>query len=149
MKFLALAIILFIPLTVSARMGENREECLERYGNAHLECDGEYQVDYSLFEKSIYKIHANFWGGVIHQMGYTKDTELTDLEIKYILKVNAGKNKWKRIDDSTWISRNGLLTAVKEDAWSLTIFTTKYARYYWDSKKQEVESEELADLRGL
>lgn len=149
MKFLALAIILFIPLKVSARMGENRQECLERYGNANLECDGEYQVDYSLFEKSIYKIHANFWGGVIHQMGYTKDTELTDLEIKYILKVNAGKNKWKRIDDSTWISRNGLLTAVKEDAWSLTIFTTKYARYYWDSKKQEVESEELADLRGL
>ena len=149
MKFLALAIILFIPLKVSARMGENRVECFERYGNAHLECDGEYQVDYSLFEKSIYKIHANFWGGVIHQMGYTKDTELTDLEIKYILKVNAGKNKWKRIDDSTWISRNGLLTAVKEDAWSLTIFTTKYARYYWVSKKQEVESEELADLRGL
>jgi hypothetical protein len=119
---------------------------LERYGNADLECDGEYQVNYSLFEKSVYKIHANFWGGVIHQMGYTKETELTERELAYILKVNAAKNKWRRIDDVTWMTKDGALTAVQEDAWSFTIFTSKYARYYWDNKSQEAENDELADL---
>jgi len=149
MKFLAFIFVLYFPLTASARIGENILECRERYGNAELECDGEFQVDYSLFEKSIYKIHANFWGGVIHQMDYTKDTELTDLEIDYILKVNSVKSKWRRIDDSTWMTKNGQLIAVKEDAWSFTIFTSKYARYYWDSKNTERENEELADLQAL
>lgn len=146
MKFLVFIFVLFVPLVASARIGESRSECLERYGNADLECDGEYQVNYSLFEKSVYKIHANFWGGVIHQMGYTKETELTERELAYILKVNAAKNKWRRIDDVTWMTKDGALTAVQEDAWSFTIFTSKYARYYWDNKSQEAENDELADL---
>ena len=138
-----------LPLSAFARMGEDRAECLERYGKAQLECDGEYEVNYSLFEKSIYKIHANFWGGVIHQMGYTKETELTDLEIAYILKVNKGGAKWRRLDESTWMTKSGALTAIREDSNTLTIFTSKYARYYWDSKDQELEDEKLAGLRGL
>lgn len=147
MKTISLILISFLPLTAFGRIGEDRAECLKRYGEAQFECDVEYEVDYSLFEESVYKIHAKLWDGVVHQMGYTKEGDFTDLEVAHILKVNAGKSKWRRVDDSRWMTRNGSLTAVRKDGETLTIFTTKYGRFYWDNKKQENENEELASLR--
>lgn len=149
MKTISLILILFMPLTAFARIGEDKSECLERYGKAQHARDTEFGVEYSFFQKSVYEIHANLWGGVVHQMGYTKGTEFTDLEVAYILKVNKNGGKWRRIDESTWMTKDGVLAAIREDANTLTIFTSKYARYYWDNKNKELEDDKLAALRGL
>ena len=149
MKTLIIFLISLMPLTSFARIGEDYTECVSRYGDAQKKYDGEYGVEYSLFEKSIYQIHAKLWNGNVHQIGYSKDTEFTDLEISYILKVNGGANKWKRLDDKRWVTKNNALTAIREDGGLITIFTSKYGRHYWDSKKQEDEAKELANLKGL
>jgi len=149
MKTLVIFLISLMPLTSFARIGEDYTECVSRYGDAQKKYDGEYGVEYSLFEKSIYQIHAKLWNGSVHQIGYSKDTEFTDLEISYILKVNGGADKWKRLDDTRWVTKNNALTAIREDGGLITIFTSKYGHHYWDSKKQEEEAKELANLKGL
>ena len=149
MKALAIFLIAFMPLTSFARIGEGYAECVSRYGDAQKKYAGEYGVEYSLFKKSIYQIHAKLWGGNVHQIGYSKDTAFTNLEISYILKVNGGDNKWKRLDDTRWVNKNNALTAIREDGGLITIFTSKYGRHYWDSKRKEDEDKELANLKGL
>ena len=149
MKALAIFLVAFMPLTSFARIGEDYAECVARYGDAQRKCNGEYGVEYSLFEKSIYQIHAKLWNGNVHQIGYSKDTAFTDLEISFILKVNGGDNKWKRLDDTRWVNKNNALTAIREDGGLITIFTSKYGHHYWDSKRKEDEDKELANLKGL
>ena len=149
MKALAIFLIAFMPLTSFARIGEDYAECVSRYGDAQKKYAGEYGVEYSLFKKSVYQIHAKLWGGNVHQIGYSKDTAFTDLEISYILKVNGGNDKWKRLDDTRWVNKNNALTAIREDGGLITIFTSKYGRHYWDSKRKEDEDKELANLKGL
>ena len=149
MKALAIFLIAFMPLTSFARIGEGYAECVSRYGDAQKKYAGEYGVEYSLFKKSVYQIHAKLWNGNVHQIGYSKDTAFTDLEISYILKVNGGDNKWKRLDDTRWVNKNNALTAIREDGGLITIFTSKYGHHYWDSKRKEDEDKELANLKGL
>jgi hypothetical protein len=149
MKALAIFLIAFMPLTSFARIGEDYAEFVSRYGDAQRKYDGEYGVEYSLFKKSIYQIHAKLWNGNVHQIGYSKDTAFTDLEISYILKVNGGNDKWKRLDDTRWVNKNNALTAIREDGGLITIFTSKYGHHYWDSKRKEDEDKELANLEGL
>jgi len=149
MKYLVITLFLITSFPVSARIGENYNQCQARYGQVYIKYDGDRERQYALFGKNIFKINVTIWKNTVHQIGYAKEGDFSDAEIAYILKANGGDKPWRQMSESRWITKDGALRAVMDDNGNMNILTSEYGHYYWEGQSKQVQNTELEHLKGL
>ena len=124
-----LALLTFsISLSAIARVGENRIDCIQRYGpdlkndtllfNPHFTIP----VSHSTHSKSDIVVTVWYVDGKCICIQYLrmpeekrKDPEWKKAEIEYLLKINGGTTEWKEIHDDGWMSSDRQLVGMKQD----------------------------------
>jgi len=103
-----------LALKCSARIGETREQCDQRYG---APTGGKKDVVYYL--KNEILILVRFANGVCSQIVYAKadQTSFSAEELKELLVANSldGKRTWKLFKENVWTSDDDYAAAVHEN----------------------------------
>ena len=161
-----IVMLMLIAVSASARLDESKEECIKRYGEPRLK-----QGNVCIFFYKGYEISTIFIKNNCEAISYKKGLskvgdgplchpKMSDIEIKFVLKVNSPKG-WNVetlkniISDHTisvWSStEKGYFAALQTEDfinYSLMIYTKVYDKYCKDETKKE-NDETRRNLRGL
>jgi len=142
-KVVLVGLLLLLPSTTFARIGETLTQCEARYGKADR-TDKDTGVVY--FLKGGFYIMVDFHQGKAEAVGYKKEQggkEMSDNEIETLLKANGEDKKWKRIESITikqqWRTEDGLLVAVYYPVDNILLVGTQegLARFRTEKKAKE------------
>jgi hypothetical protein len=73
----------------AARIGETVEQTVKRYGHCLKTGTWDDGTIFKVFSKSGFKIFAHFYEKKVDEMGYFKDTDMTEEEMKALMQDNA------------------------------------------------------------
>jgi len=119
--FVLLLALIWAPLALkcSARIGETREQCDQRYG-----APTGVEKNAVFYFKNGITIQAIFSGGECCAIYYLKvdengvNTPFSEEELKELLAANSldGKRKWKLLKENVWTSDDAFEASVYENA---------------------------------
>jgi len=143
MKAMVLMLALsLIPASSQGRIGETREQCIERYGKEVSEKKGSV----SFFSKMEFAIAIEFWQGKADSLLFQKavgdkQNGLTKVEISTLLEANGNGQKWRELkpqgDSRGWVTADKKLLATYDPSHrTLSIMT-------WE-RSERVEAEDAA-----
>jgi len=150
-----LAVMLFLPACVFARIGETPAQCETRYGKA-FKTDTDSGM--SFFRKGGFLIMVGFHQGKAGLVSYRKEEtdildnakEMSDNEIETLLKANGGNKKWKKREiismDKEWQTEDGTLFA---QYMTMQNYLTVVTKEYIEREDAKKKAKEKKDLEGL
>jgi len=145
-----LLLLLPLPATTFARIGETPTQCEARYGKA-VRTDKDTGL--VTFLKSGFFIMVRFHQGKADSIAYSKeqrDMKMSDNEIETLLKANSGGEKWKKIGiismKQQWQTENGLLFAIFDTFDNMLLVFTKEC---FEREKAREKAKEDKKLDGF
>ena len=88
-RLLIIACCLGLCAPSEARIGENLDQVLKRYGRCLKTVTAESGKVYKLFSKRGFKILVHFYEDKVDEISYCKDTDIFDDELKGLMQENA------------------------------------------------------------
>jgi hypothetical protein len=127
-KIIIALLTFLISLSVIARVGENRNECIKRYGPGEdigavlFNPNFSIPVTYSFHNRNNIVVTVWYVDGKCICIQYLrmprreqKDIEWKKAEIDLLLKINGEKNDWEKIADASWLSTDRRFAGLKQD----------------------------------
>lgn len=129
---IVVACVLLLTALATARVGENEQELVHRYGGVISRLKAEHSTqgrrysygEYLDFRADDWSIQALLINGRCERISYAKRGEWTEEQFKHLLEINGGRSqweeqknpnpkfqrKWKRRDKTTadWLSARGI-----------------------------------------